>query len=67
MCTMCAPASPWWCPPRHLDHVDILRIFDYADSVAPPDAPGRVPLPPPWGTLSLPAQFQPHADQGLHG
>ncbi|ATU73616.1 rod shape-determining protein MreC [Komagataeibacter rhaeticus] len=62
------PGQPVVVPAAALDHVDILRIFDYADSVAPPDAPGRVPLPPPvGGTLSLPAQFQPHADQGLHG
>ncbi|BAK84843.1 rod shape-determining protein MreC [Komagataeibacter medellinensis] len=62
------PGQPVVVPAAALDHVDILRIFDYADSVAPPDAPGRVPLPPPvGGTLSLPTQFLPHVNQGLHG
>ena len=61
------PGQPVVVPAAALDHVDILRIFDYEDSVSPPDAPGRVPLPSVGRTLSLPSQFQSHPDQGLHG
>ncbi|GBQ43671.1 rod shape-determining protein MreC [Komagataeibacter europaeus] len=61
------PGQPVVVPAAALDHIDILRIFDYEDSVSPPDAPGRVPLPNVGRTMSLPSQFQSHPDQGLHG
>ncbi|GBQ49871.1 rod shape-determining protein MreC [Komagataeibacter sucrofermentans] len=57
------PGQPVVVPAADLDHVDMLRVFDYEDSVVPPDAPGRVPLPATGGAMPLPA----HPDQGLHG
>ncbi|AQU88097.1 rod shape-determining protein MreC [Komagataeibacter nataicola] len=57
------PGQPVVVPAADLDHVDMLRVFDYEDSVVPPDAPGRVPLPSGGGTMPLPT----HSDQGLHG
>ncbi|MFT9375812.1 rod shape-determining protein MreC [Komagataeibacter saccharivorans] len=61
------PGMPVVVPAAALDHIDIVRIFDYEDSVAPPDAPGRVPLPPVGRTMVLPSQFQINQDKGLHG
>jgi rod shape-determining protein MreC len=44
-------------PAASLEHLDIVRVFDYGRSaVVAPDAPGRVPLRHPVGFFSLPGQ-----------
>ncbi|POF63529.1 hypothetical protein KMAL_09060 [Novacetimonas maltaceti] len=53
------PGTPVVIPAAGLEHLDILRIFNYADAVVPPDAPGRIPLPSVGRTMTLPPQFQP--------
>ncbi|ACI50374.1 Rod shape-determining protein MreC [Gluconacetobacter diazotrophicus PA1 5] len=44
-------------PAASLEHLDIVRVFDYGRSaVVAPDAPGRVPLLRPGSILSVPFQ-----------
>ncbi|GBQ85486.1 rod shape-determining protein MreC [Gluconacetobacter johannae DSM 13595] len=46
------PGQPVVIPSASLDHLDIVRVFDYGRaSVVAPDAPGRIPLPRPGNSL----------------
>ncbi|MBB2201401.1 rod shape-determining protein MreC [Gluconacetobacter tumulisoli] len=57
------PGQPVVIPAASLDHLDIVRVFDYGRaSVVAPDAPGRIPLPRPGGALPFP--FQPKVGRG---
>lgn len=50
-----AEGRPVVAPFEQLDHLSLLRVFNFGRSqVEPPDAPGHVPLAPPHKSLDLP-------------
>lgn len=49
------PGQPVVVPFAQLDHLSLLRVFDFGQAlIDPPDAPGHVPLTHPRKTLTLP-------------